>query len=217
MQKIRIWDLPLRLFHWLLVCSVVAAYVAIKTGNTEWHLRFGFITLALILFRIVWGFIGGRQARFATFAASPSRALRSLSGPSSSSESAGHSPLASYSVFAMLLMIGLQAVFGLFANDDISTEGPLSKYASGAVVTWMTRLHHWNQWVLIALIVLHLLAIVYYTLRRRRLVGPMVTGDKPAGEGVGPADASRDDVASRLLALAVAVAAMLLVGWISKL
>ncbi len=170
MNNIRVWDLPLRLFHWLLVICVAGAYFCVKcAGITEgwlsetgtdwmtWHSRFGYAVLTLILFRLIWGFIGPYYARFTQFVAGPQAIVAYLR---TAKWTPGHNPLGAWSVIAMLLAFGVQAGSGLFASDDILFEGPLSTL-NPVLSRFFNSVHHASEWVLIALVILHVCAIIY--------------------------------------------------------
>lgn len=191
MKYINVWDLPTRLFHWLLVAAVTGAFVSVKLGGNAmiWHERFGMAVIALIAFRLAWGLWGGTYARFLTFFPTPARLRNYLSGRW---RGLGHSPIGALSVFAMLGLFGLQAVLGLFAYDDIAFGGPLVKLVSNDTTQLLTAWHHRLEWVLIAIVVLHLLALVVYRLRGRKLVGPMIHGrTQIPAEPVAPAHRAR--------------------------
>ncbi|WP_459618727.1 cytochrome b/b6 domain-containing protein [Bordetella sp. 2513F-2] len=213
-RPVRIWDLPTRLFHWAFAACVVGAYASVKLGGLymDWHVRFGLAALGLIVFRVIWGFVGPQHARFANFVRGPSAMLGYLRGAAAY---AGHNPLGALSVVAMLLLFGFQAASGLFASDDIMVQGPLYGLVDESVSGTLTWLHHANEWVLVALVALHLLAIGWYALvRRRRLVRAMITGDMPAHQLPERAGPSEDGPAIWLRALLVAAAAAALVWWI---
>ena len=180
MKKIiRVWDLPVRLFHWLLVICIVVSFITVKIGGNamDFHARAGYCVLILIIFRICWGLIGSHHARFINFVPSPKRLLAYVSGKTKSG--LGHNPLGALSVLALIASVGLQAVTGLFANDDISFEGPFAKYVSTRTVEILTSIHHLNETVLIILIALHLCAILYYQkFKGENLIKPMLLGDK---------------------------------------
>ena len=205
---VRIWDLPTRLFHAALAAGVVAAIVTAKVGGSwmAWHLRCGEAVLALLAFRWAWGFVGGHWSRFATFLPAPARLGRALRGRPSAQDAPGHNPLGALSVWAFLLLLSLQVATGLVADDDIDTTGPLNAHVSAHLAKRASGWHAgWGADLIMALIALHVLAIAWYTLRRREpLLRAMWSGDKPL-----PATtrASRDDLARRLLALAIVVAA----------
>lgn len=203
----RIWDLPTRLFHWSLAACVIGSLVSINLGGNAvaWHFRFGYAILTLLLFRLAWGFAGPRYARFSAFPPNPLAALRYLRGESA--PTAGHSPLGALSVYALLLSLAFQAGTGLFANDAIMWDGPLRNTVSNATSDWLTSLHKTNRFVLLGLIGLHLAAIAFYTLfRRKPLVRPMITGDAPLPAEQAPAAAAADGLRERLLALALLAA-----------
>lgn len=209
---IRVWDLPTRLFHWGLAICVVGSLISIQLGGNAvaWHFRFGYAILALLLFRIAWGFTGPRHARFASFPPKPLAALRQLLGRNgrSPTDTAGHSPLGALSVYALLLSLAFQAGTGLFANDAIMWDGPLRNTVSNATSDRLTSLHQANRFVLLALIAMHLLAIAFYQLvRRKPLVRAMITGDAPRSLGGNPQEAaSADGLRERALALALLAA-----------
>lgn len=216
-SSIRVWDLPLRIFHWLLVACVVGAFVTIKVGGlwTEYHMVFGYGVLGLILFRIVWGFVGSSHARFLRFVRGPGAVLAYLKG--AMPRTPGHNPLGALSVLAMILLLGYQAVIGLFANDDIFTEGPLASLVSKELSDRLTGLHKLNEWIILALIALHVAAIAWYRLaRKQKLTRAMITGDAPASEFGPEADSARDTAGMRLLALSIAaIAAAVVYGIVS--
>ena len=184
LRAVRVWDLPTRLFHLTLAVCVVGSFVSGSVGGNAmpWHFRFGYVVFALIAFRVLWGLVGGRWSRFSAFVRGPATVLRYLRGQSRSDEyhDVGHTPLGSASVVAMLLFLALQVGSGLFADDEIASAGPLVRFVSGATSSRLTAYHaNIGRWVILALVVLHIGAIVFYRVRRQRdLVGPMIRGDK---------------------------------------
>ncbi len=215
----RVWDLPTRLFHWLLAAAVVGSVVTAKIGGGAmiWHTRLGFLVLALVVFRIAWGFVGGRWSRFASFVFSPATLLRYLRGQARPGEQldVGHSPTGALSVFAILAVLLAQLGTGLVSDDEIAFIGPLNRFVSTDTGLLATSLHKtWGQWLIIGLVVLHVLAIVGYLFKKNNLVKPMLHGDKLLPPGT---PASADGLAQRGLALALALAAGLLAWWVSRL
>jgi cytochrome b len=214
MVKVRIWDLPTRVFHWLLVLCVVGLVASGQIGGSamQWHFRLGYAVLALLLFRLVWGFVGGRWSRFAVFVRSPRVVLRYLRGQGTPDMEAGHNPMGALSVLGLLTVGLVQVGSGLFSDDEIITSGPLAHLASADWVSLATRLHTTvNKLVLIALVLLHVAAIVYYRVAKRRdLVRPMLTGDK---ELASPAEPAQDSRGSRLFALCLFLALLSGVWW----
>ncbi|GAB4470501.1 MAG: cytochrome b/b6 domain-containing protein [Burkholderiaceae bacterium] len=212
--SVRIWDLPTRLFHWSLVALVVFSVTTAKIGGNwmNWHLWSGYAVLALIVFRLLWGFAGARYALFSQFVRGPRAVLDYLRAfVGGADRHAGHNPLGAWSVVAMLAALLVQASTGLFANDEIATEGPLSKFVSGATASVMTRVHSLNQYVIYALVALHVGAIAYYFfVKRDNLVAPMVTGDK---RGIA-AEPAQDDALVRARAALLALLATGLVAYV---
>jgi cytochrome b len=181
---LKVWDIPTRLFHWLLVGLIVFSVVSAKLGGnwTVWHMRSGYAILALMLFRILWGFVGSDTARFTQFVRSPGTVFQYLAATvrGTAARFAGHNPAGGYSVLLLLATVLTQAVTGLFVDDEIANQGPLYNKVPGSVVSWATRIHHWNEKVLYVAVGLHILAILYYVLiKRESLVRPMIDGSKP--------------------------------------
>lgn len=199
---VRIWDLPTRLFHWAFAALVVLAWLSGQFAGSDWrywHMRFGYAALALLVFRLLWGFAGARYARFASFPPS----LRAALGHwrAGSLAVAGHSAAGALSVYALLLSTGVQIVSGLMSADDYN-EGPWVQFASERVTRFMGSVHALNRWVLLGLVVLHLAAIGWYALRGQPLVRAMLTGNRrDLPPTVVPAE---DDAIARLRALVLA-------------
>ena len=200
---VRVWDLPTRLFHWALAICIVLGIVFVKIGGNamQWHAYCGYTALALILFRIIWGFVGSQYARFASFVPSPSKLIAFLRGQVDGG--LGHNPLGALSVIALLTVILIQALTGLFADDDIFFQGPFAKYVSNSTVALLTSIHRFNQYLIFALVGLHIAAIsYYYFVKRENLVRPMVTGDKSIATK-SPLAVEIDSFCQRMIALAV--------------
>ncbi len=204
MKKTRVWDLPTRVFHWSLLVSVVAAVVTIKIGGDAivWHMRLGFFITSLLLWRLVWGLVGGHYSRFVNFIYSPKTLLAYLRGQSRPEASVGHNPLGAGSVFALLAVLLAQVASGWVADDEISNTGPLVRFVSSAWSLGATAWHKdYGQWLMLALVGLHVAAIVFYLVKKKdNLIEPMISGDKSVVDEV---PASRDDRFSRLSALAL--------------
>lgn len=220
LNRVRVWDLPTRAFHWLLALTIIGSVVSAKIGGNAmvWHIRFGCVVLALLAFRLLWGLIGGRWSRFASFIYAPGTVLRYLRGESRADEhhEVGHSPLGSLSVFALLGFLALQVATGLVADDEIATVGPLNRFVSSALAGQATHWHKdYGQWIVLALVALHLLAVLYYgAVRKKTLVRPMIVGDKALPAHV---PSATDNLATRLLAVAVAVLCAAGAGWVASL
>ena len=217
---VRVWDLPTRLFHWVLATALVGSVISAKIGGGAmvWHLRLGLLVLTLLAFRVLWGVVGGRWSRFSSFIYAPATVLRYLRGQAAPGEhlDVGHNPSGAFSVFALLGFLMLQVGTGLVADDEIAYQGPLNRFASADTVNAATSWHkNWGQWVVLALVALHIAAIVFYLVKKRiNLVQPMLHGDKPL-----PADtpASADAPAQRLLALVLVALCAALAGWVGSL
>jgi cytochrome b len=215
MSKKFIWDLPVRIFHWLLVVLIAAALYTVKiSGDMDMHMLIGQSILALLIFRVLWGFIGPRYARFGSFVYKPveilryARTLFSRKG----GEYAGHNPTGSLAVFAMLALIGVQVTTGLFATDaDEYVRGPLNGLVSSNTAYAITDIHYANINFLLALIGLHIVAIFFYLLfKRENLIRPMVTGEKAdPGDSLKAISGSKLGLAIGILVAAVAVVLLL--------
>lgn len=207
-KQIRIWDLPTRLFHWALAICVIGAIVTVKLGGLwmEWHLRFGVSALALVVFRLVWGVIGPKYARFSEFVSSPLTAWKYLrSDASSARRLPGHNPIGAWSILALLSLIAYQSITGLFSNDDIMVQGPLASYVSGDLSASLTGWHKWTENLILALVGLHMIAILVYRVRGKNLIRPMLTGDVPDTDLAPDSQPTDDGLRVRLLALIIAI------------
>ena len=219
-NAVRVWDLPTRIFHWSLATLVVASVITAQVGGNAmaWHFRSGYAVFALLAFRIIWGVVGGRWSRFASFIHAPATTLRYLRGKHRLEENldVGHNPLGALSVFGLLAVLSAQVATGLFADDEIASAGPLVRFVSGATSSLATTWHKsFGQWLIAALVLLHVTAILFYLLKKRQnLVRPMLTGDKPLGPGVPP---STDNLRSHGLALALLLACAAGVAWLVSL
>lgn len=203
--SVRVWDLPLRLFHWSLVILVgLSIYTGLSGGFEEmdYHMLSGYGILTLITFRIAWGFAGSEYSRFRSFVRPGDLVpyAGSLLGGRHEPE-AGHNPLGALSIFAMLAALLVQAVTGLFATDDIMLEGPLYHLVSEDLSDWLTSIHHYNTWVIYSLLGLHGLAIVFYeAVKGERLLLPMITGRKKlAGVQTEPGPLQEVSIATAIL------------------
>lgn len=207
LKRVRVWDLPTRLFHWALVVCFVGLLVTSELGDSAmvWHFRFGYSVLTLLLFRLAWGFVGGHWSRFSVFLVGPRTIWRYIKGQSERRVTVGHNPLGSLSVLALLGFAMLQVATGLFSDDEIATVGPLAKTVSSGLVSYATFYHaKVGKMILIVLVQLHIAAIIFHRIRNsENLLLPMLNGDKQLPE---PCESARDDGRSRLKALGILVA-----------
>ena len=214
LRRTRVWDLPTRLFHWALALSVLGLVATGKIGGAllEIHAKLGYLVLVLLLFRLLWGVVGGRWSRFSQFVPSPARLWAYVRGRLA--VPVGHNPMGACSVLLMLALLLAQVATGLIINDEIAFTGPLYPLAPEAWVGRATHYHHGvGQGLILAMVVLHLLAIAWHLRRHNpQLVQAMISGDQ-AADATTPA--TLDSLGTRLLALllllccAAAVAALL--------
>jgi len=189
-RKVRVWDLPTRLFHWLLVLSLAGSWWTAETEQLERHLLFGYAVIGLLIFRILWGFVGSQTARFAEFLRGPRAVrdhLRDLVTPGPQAHHAGHNPLGGWAVLVLLLVIGVQAGTGLFLSggDIFLVEAPLNGYVASATANALEEVHEVNFDLLLILVGVHVAAILLYrVLKGHRLLPAMITGRMalPPGE-----------------------------------
>ncbi len=181
-SRVRVWDVPTRAFHWALAAAVLTAIVSGRMGG-EWmrlHGLAGMTIGGLVVFRLVWGFVGSTHARFANFIPTPRTLKAYWQGRW---QGLGHNPLGALSVVAMLALLATQAATGLFSNDEISYTGPLAAWVSDELSLRLSGLHHRIANALFVLIALHLLAIVFHVaFKRDKLIRPMLTGYKEVDE-----------------------------------
>ncbi|MBF0305432.1 MAG: cytochrome b/b6 domain-containing protein [Alphaproteobacteria bacterium] len=173
---IPVWDPPTRAFHWSLALLVALAWASAKLDSMTLHMNAGHAILALIAFRLAWGFVGSRHSRFTDFVRGPRAALAYLRGGVAT---LGHNPLGGWMVLALLGVLGGQAVTGLFADDDIIASGPLAHLVSSSATSLLTKVHKIGAKAILALIALHLAAVLFHRLvKGENLVRPMITGIK---------------------------------------
>ena len=209
-KTIRLWDLPTRLFHWLLTAAVVAAFITgLEGGNwMVWHGRLGILIIGLLTFRIVWGLVGSTYARFSQFVPGPGRLLRYLRGQW---QGLGHNPLGALSVLTLLGLLLFQTISGLFANDDIAFNGPLQDLVSKGTSDWLTGLHRQVVWFLVALVCLHVIAVVFHTrVHKNDLITPMISGIKPVED-----PSAQSAQGGGWVALTIALGLAILARWIA--
>ncbi len=214
LHKVRVWDAPTRWFHWLLTVAVVALVVTANLGGSamEWHFRLGYAVVALLIFRLTWGVLGGHWSRFGNFLYKPQQIVQYLRGQPSQEHRVGHNPVGALSVYALLGVLMLQSISGLFSDDEISATGPFTHLVSGEWVSNATWYHaDIGQYILMALVVLHVAAILFYWFKKKEnLVQPMLSGDKLLDF---PAQSSADRAPDRIKALFVlSVSAGVVIG-----
>ena len=180
MKKIKVWDIPTRLFHWALLIGV--AFMWYSSGDfdlMEYHMIVGRLILCMLIFRIVWGFVGSTTARFSDFVRSPISGVRYLFGKDSS-RTEGHNPAGGWMILALMIVLLTQAITGLFADDDIFYSGPFFLSVNADLADWLNGMHHQNIDYLWVLVGIHILASIIYQIRGKNLIGSMLTGNKQA-------------------------------------
>jgi cytochrome b len=211
-RRVLVWDLPTRLFHWLLVALLVAAYVTMRLNWMDWHVRAGEAVLALVLFRIAWGFVGCETARFTRFLASPPAAARHLCRlfRREPDEQLGHNPAGGWMVLILLLLLFGETLTGIVDNNDVADVGPLTEIMPAWVANLVTSLHALLWDALLAAIALHVAAIVTYAIaKRQNLLGPMFTGRKRLPREVRPPRLAGPALAVMVMSGSAAAAALL--------
>ena len=211
-QTVDVWDLPTRLFHWGLVIAVTTSLLSEQIGEMDIHVISGHVVLTLVLFRIVWGFVGGRHARFIDFVRGPSTVIRYAKSMFDGlhTSSVGHNPLGALSVIAILAILSVQVGTGLFANDDILIEGPLYELVSKSTSDMLTYYHRLSSNVLYGLIGLHLAAVAFYTFKGEKILGAMIHGTK---EDVAPSESAGKSAKGSIVIALVVVAISATVAW----
>jgi cytochrome b len=213
-----VWDIPVRLVHWLIVLLVASSWITAETGWLGCHRFSGYAILILVLFRIYWGFLGSATAQFAQFLRGPrtvARYMRTLSSRQVHPASIGHNPLGGWSVIALLSLLLLQATLGLFAVDVDGVEsGPLATHVSFEAGRQIARLHERTFNLLLLLISLHITAVFAHLLyKRENLIVPMLTGRKRMSrEQVQAPDVAATRRALIGLAIAILLVVALVVG-----
>lgn len=216
-SSIRVWDWPTRLFHWTLAVLIALQFATAEFDvlSMEWHYRFGYATLALIVFRVAWGFAGSQTSRFVDFVRGPATVTHYVkelfSAPARKAAThVGHNPLGGWSVLVMLACVLIQAISGLFTSDGIDEDGPYVDYVSTKTVKLMSRLHYLGETVLLVLIALHVAAVLlHWLIKHDNLTLPMLSGRKRV-------DAAQPDFVSdwrALIVFALATAAVALLSW----
>lgn len=214
----RVWDFPVRVFHWSLVISFAGAYITHRLGIEyfKYHVWCGYAVIILVSFRIIWGLVGTRHARFWNFIRGPVTTgrytLATLRGKGQ--HYAGHNPLGALMVIVLLASLAVQALAGLFANDEIFNLGPLYAYVSAQRSIELTSLHRQLFYWILGAVALHVLAVLAHRLlKKEKLVRAMIVGDKPA-ELVNPEDEIKSSRTWLAVVIVVVVASTL--AWVIK-
>ena len=214
--RIRVWDLPTRIFHWTLAALVVFSFTTGKIGGSwlDWHMKSGYAILALLIFRLAWGVAGSATSRFSSFVRGPAAFIAYARDVAARRHRAtiGHNPMGGWMVLFMLAILLAQAASGLFADDEIATQGPLAVKVSNTVVERMSTFHYYNGWAVAAVVGLHVLAISFYgwVLKDNR-VGPMWSGWRDVAIGTAEPASRTPWLAAVFLAVSIAAVYWLVV------
>ena len=204
-SRVAVWDLPIRIVHWAIVALLVGLVITGKLGADwlEWHMRFGQAMLALVVFRVIWGFVGSRNARFSSFLYRPSEVIRYARSLFRTHElHATHNPLGGWMVVLLLVALLAQATMGLFTNDDILWGGPFSERVTKDTSDAISSVHRRFWWVIVALSLVHIGAVLaYLALLKDNLIVPMVTGYKQLPEGIASPEHAAASTAKALVLL----------------
>ena len=205
-----VWDLPTRIFHWLLAALILFSWWSVKNHHTDWHIWSGCAILTALIFRLLWGFFGSSTARFASFVRGPRSVRDYLAGRW---KGIGHTPLGALSVIALLGVIAIQVALGLVSQDEDGIYmGPLARLVSSDTSDTARDIHELWFNVILALIVLHIGAIVFYRLRGRHLTKPMITGKAALDSGAEPMRPGKWWVVLLCLAIAFGVVRWIIAG-----
>jgi cytochrome b len=206
-----VWDLPVRLVHWLLAGLIAFSWWSVHHHHTDWHIWSGCAILTLLIFRLLWGFVGSSTARFSSFVRGPRAVVNYLRGKWTG---VGHTPLAALSVLALLGVVAIQAGLGLFAEDEDGIYmGPLARLVSSDTSDKVRDIHALGFDIVLGLIVLHVLAIIYYRLfRGQKLTKPMITGRALVAPGMQPMRVGKWWVALICLALSIGIVRWIIAG-----
>jgi len=215
-KTLKIWDLPVRLFHWSLVSLFIAAYItnALGTSYFKYHLWCGYAIIVLVSFRIIWGLVGTYHARFSNFVRNPITTLKYAISVVKKNEKhyVGHNPLGAVMVIVLLIAILVQAVTGLFTNDEIFNTGPLYGYISDSLSLQLTSLHRQLFYWILGAVVLHILAVLIHVFfKHDNIIKAMFTGKKSAQH----AEDGKSIGSSRIILAIIIIALLsLLLAWV---
>jgi len=209
-QKIKVWDFPTRFFHWAMVCLLGGLWWTADIGEMQWHQVCAYVLMTLIGFRLVWGLVGSETSQFKNFTVLPKQAMDYVF-KQPKPNSIGHNPLGGYMVILLLSLLVAQLVSGLFATDGIFTEGPLSYLVSSDTAGWLTWLHKTNFNIILAMVVIHVIAVLVHMVKGENLLKAMFSGYKYVNSGI-----TAPKLRSPLLALAIILVIFTLV-WIGLL
>jgi cytochrome b len=196
-----VWDAFVRCFHWSLVLLFSVSVITGKVGGNaiQWHMWSGYAILALVTFRIIWGFVGGEYARYTSFLTGPVRALKFAKGLLGKTHEhvIGHNPVGGWMVLVLLILLAAQAGLGLFSNDEIATTGPLARYVSDETSLILMSRHRLLGDLLLILVGVHIVAVLFHLIiKKENLIRAMFHGNKEL-----PPELAREAQAARKASL----------------
>ncbi len=213
---VKVWDAPIRLFHWALVVLVFMSWLTAHEDWMDWHMRSGYSIFALLLFRFAWGFIGSDTARFSQFVRSPIAALRYLAEfrRRAPDTEIGHNAAFGWMVLVLLSLLALQVATGLCANDQVLTEGPFAEAVGQDTSDWLSHIHVLNFKGIEVLVAVHVCAVLTYAVvKRHNLIGAMISGNKRLPPTLLPPRLASPLLAAAILAAAAAIVAFVGIYW----
>jgi cytochrome b len=188
LKQITLWSWPIRLFHWSLVFLLIGLWFSSSQGESGIHAQLGYAVLTLVIFRILWGFVGGTFTRFSHFVKGPSAVIAYFSGLRAGSnhpQYIGHNPAGGWMVVCLLLLLLVQGLLGLGSTDELLFEGPLAAFLGEELSLLVTTIHQTNFYIILGFVFIHVLAIVLYRwIKGDDLVHPMISGKKPVDDDV---------------------------------
>ncbi|WP_299802156.1 cytochrome b/b6 domain-containing protein [uncultured Shewanella sp.] len=178
--KVKVWDIPTRIFHWGMLCLLGGLWWTADAGEMEWHQILAYALMVLVAVRLIWGIIGSDTARFSHFVHSPKTVINYLGKTRREgiSSSIGHNPVGGYMVITLITLICVQLISGLFATDEIFTEGPLYSFVSSDTASWLTWLHKKNFDLILVLATVHVFAVGVHMMKGDKILGAMFSGYK---------------------------------------
>lgn len=183
-NKIKVWDLPTRVFHWGMILLLGCLWWTADAGEMDWHQVLAYSLMIFIIFRLIWGVIGSDTSRFSHFIKHPKTVLDYMKQTKHRgvTSSVGHNPLGGYMVITLILLVSTQLISGLFTTDEVFTEGPLYPFVSSDTGSLMTWIHRKVFYVMLGLASIHVLAVIYHSIKGDSVIAPMITGYKQVSD-----------------------------------
>ncbi|WP_162818093.1 cytochrome b/b6 domain-containing protein [Aquirhabdus parva] len=214
MKSNQIWDLPTRLFHWLLVIAIIGGFISEKFNAMDLHRQFGITIGGLLVFRLMWGIIGARHSRFTAFFPTPKRLKLYIEGKWTAE---GHNPFGALAVLLLLGILMIQVATGLFSNDDSTFFGPLAELINKEISDRLTHVHRFLEYLILGWIIVHLIAIsIHVWIKKHPIIRPMITGGKSHSESMDKKYLGGAFALILSISIAIFVTYIMTGSWISK-